>query len=119
MSTHNIGFYEDLTKIIFELSSNTHLISSADKQKQYQILEFMQTVGASSENLFPFCFFWFLLRLNVQVNNFSVMSGWSHRFLGITSTFWEVNVSCSRIQHGDLSEDRTPDLSLRCPMLYH
>ena len=30
MSTHNIGFYEDLTKIIFELSSNTHLISSAN-----------------------------------------------------------------------------------------
>ena len=30
MSTHDIGFYEDLTKIIFELSSNTHLISSAD-----------------------------------------------------------------------------------------
>ena len=30
MSTHNMGFYEDLTKIIFELSSNTHLISSAD-----------------------------------------------------------------------------------------
>ena len=29
MSTHNIGFYEDLTKIIFELPSNTHLISSA------------------------------------------------------------------------------------------
>ena len=31
MSTHNICFYEDLTKIIFELSSNTHLFSSADK----------------------------------------------------------------------------------------
>ena len=30
MSTHNICFYEDLTKIIFELSSNTHLISSAE-----------------------------------------------------------------------------------------
>ena len=29
MSTHNKGFYEDLTKIIIELSSNTHLISSA------------------------------------------------------------------------------------------
>ena len=29
MSTHNIGSYEDMTKIIFELSSNTHLISSA------------------------------------------------------------------------------------------
>ena len=30
MSTHNIGFYEDLTKIIFQLSSNTHLISSSE-----------------------------------------------------------------------------------------
>ena len=30
MSTHNIGFYEDLTKNIFELSSNRHLISVAD-----------------------------------------------------------------------------------------
>ena len=29
MSIHNMGFYEDLTKIIFGLSSNTHLISSA------------------------------------------------------------------------------------------
>ena len=29
MSTHNIGFYEDLTKIIFQLSSNMHLISSS------------------------------------------------------------------------------------------
>ena len=27
MSTHNIGFYDDLTEIIFQLSSNTHLIS--------------------------------------------------------------------------------------------
>ena len=32
MSTHNIGFYEDLTKIIFELSSNTHFNSSAVKK---------------------------------------------------------------------------------------
>ena len=29
MSTHNIDFYEDLTKTIFELSSNINLISSA------------------------------------------------------------------------------------------
>ena len=29
MSTLNIGFYEDLRKIIFQLSSNTHLISSS------------------------------------------------------------------------------------------
>ena len=30
MSTHKIAFYEDLTKIIFQLSSNTHLISSSE-----------------------------------------------------------------------------------------
>ena len=34
-----------------------------------------------------------LLRLNVTVNNFSVMSGRSNRFLGITCTFRGVNVS--------------------------
>ena len=28
----------------------------------------------------------FVLRLNVPVNNFSVMSGWSQLFLGLTST---------------------------------
>ena len=43
MSTHNIGFYENLTKIIFELSSNiilyhqissnSHLISSAQSDQ--------------------------------------------------------------------------------------
>ena len=32
MSTHNRGFYEDLTKILFELSSNTHLNSSTGEQ---------------------------------------------------------------------------------------
>ena len=61
----------------------------------------------------------FGLRLYVLVNNFSVMSGRSHRFLGITSIFWEVNVSCLRIQHSDQSEDRTPNLSLQSPTLYH
>ena len=29
MSTHNIGFYEEISKIITYLSSNTHIISSA------------------------------------------------------------------------------------------
>ena len=33
----------------------------------------------------------FVLRFNVPVNNFSVMSGQSHRFLGITSTFGELS----------------------------
>ena len=40
------------------------------------------------------------LILNVPVHNFSVMLGRSHRFLRITSTFWGVNVPCSRTQHG-------------------
>ena len=39
MSTHNIGFYEDLTKIIFELSSNTHLISSAATHNTNQAVQ--------------------------------------------------------------------------------
>ena len=34
-SPHNISFYEDLTKIIFEISSNTHLISSAALMRLY------------------------------------------------------------------------------------
>ena len=33
-------------------------------------------------------FFMVCLMLNVPVNNFSVMLGLSHSFLGITSTFW-------------------------------
>ena len=49
-----------------------------------------------------------LLRLkNIPVNNFSVMSGRSHRFLGITRTIRGVNVSCSRTQHGE-GRYRTP-----------
>ena len=34
----------------------------------------------------------YVLMLNIPVNNFSVMLGWSHRFLGITSNFQGVNV---------------------------
>ena len=68
--------------------------------------------------LFFWCFFG--LMLNVPINNFSVMLGRSHRFLGITSTpggGGVVNMSCSRKQHGDPSGAQTPDLwiqSLRC-----
>ena len=29
MSTHTIGFYEEITKIIFQLSSNTHFICTS------------------------------------------------------------------------------------------
>ena len=52
MSTHNIGFYEDLTKIIFELSSNTHLIFSAG-MLQSVFLETLKT-GFLMTQLNPF-----------------------------------------------------------------
>ena len=48
MSTHNIGFYEDLTKNIFELSSNTHLISSAALRLKASLLQRHQVVPPSS-----------------------------------------------------------------------
>ena len=42
MSTHNIGFYEDLTKIYLnfhQISSNTHLISSAGRSKNVKMFD--------------------------------------------------------------------------------
>ena len=60
----------------------------------------------------------FVLRLNVLVNNCSVMSGRSHRFLGNLPVLSGSKVSCSRTQHGG-GRFRTPDLSLRSPTLYH
>ena len=38
---------------------------------------------------------------------------------GYYQYFCGVNVSCSRIQNCDPTEDRTPDLSLWSPTLYH
>ena len=69
-----------------------------------------------------FVFFFLLNHLsfflfNVLVNNFSLMLGWSHRFLGIYQYFGEL-VSCSRILHGDRGV-RTRDLSPSSPTLYH
>ena len=37
MSTHNIGFCADLTKIIFQLSSNMHLIPSSVVSKGFHL----------------------------------------------------------------------------------
>ena len=58
-----------------------------------------------------------LLRLNVPVNNFSVMSGRSHLFLGITSTF--LGGKCVFAQGHSTAEVGIdpPDLSLRGPNL--
>ena len=36
MSTHNIGFYEEMAKVIFELSSNTHFICSSGLEQWVQ-----------------------------------------------------------------------------------
>ena len=30
MSTHNLGFHEEISKIIFQLSSNVHLVCSSE-----------------------------------------------------------------------------------------
>ena len=55
MSTHNIGFYEDLTKIIFELSSNTHLISSAEFIiLLYELKLFLIKTSEASQNFFVY-----------------------------------------------------------------
>ena len=43
----------------------------------------------------------FSITFNVTVNNFSVMLGRSHRFLGIYQYFGELKVSCSRTLHSD------------------
>ena len=41
MSTNNVGFYEDLTKIIIQLSSNMHLISSSVIPSESHLLEYI------------------------------------------------------------------------------
>ena len=72
------------------------------------LLSWSRDSDAANKLSLPYPWWLQIGQADVPVNNFSVMSGRSHRFLGIASAFWEVNVSCSRIQHGDLSEDRTP-----------
>ena len=56
----------------------------------YHLLKIAKRIEVGSihacDNHSNICF-WFGLMLNVPVNNFSVMLGRSHRFLGITSTF--------------------------------
>ena len=45
------------------------------------------------------------------------MSGRSHRFLGVTSTFWGVNMPCSRTEHGVGLEPPTSGSGVRG--IYH
>ena len=64
MSTHNIGFYEDLTKIIFQLSSNTHLISSSSLCVIIKV------------NVWLIAFVCLNTMFKAPVNNIIVMSRW-------------------------------------------
>ena len=69
MSTHNIGFYEEISKIItviikYNVSSNTHLISSAARPRKEGILCYLK-------DCFPF-----LLKMYV-VGPQHIM--WEHR----------------------------------------
>ena len=59
-------------------------------KKSHIFVKFICIISTMYANTSPstFCIALpFVLRLNVPVNNFSIMSGRSHRFLGITSTF--------------------------------
>ena len=58
-----------------------------------------------------FCLFG--LRLYVPVSNFSVISGRSHRLLGITSTFWEVLTRINNLITLHVYKERTDALDLR------
>ena len=58
-------------------------------------------IAFKGTSFFIFYFVWFGFLLNVLVNNFSVMLGQSHGFLGIYQYFGELKVSCSRTLHGD------------------
>ena len=57
-------------------SSRIHRISLRLLNKLFQSNVFADNTNKAG------VVFWFVLRLNVTVNNFSVMSGRSHRFLG-------------------------------------
>ena len=75
------------------------------QSEEYSVIE---------EYLFFFvCLYW---GLTSQSTNFQ--SCRSNRFLGNFGVLSECKVSCSRTQHGG-GRFRTPDLSLRSPILYH
>ena len=56
-----------------------------------------------------------VLRLNVPVNNFSVMPGWSHHFLGITSTLGGVKSLAQGHNMADLGLEPVYDVAATDP----
>ena len=111
-----LRLYESLLGLILHIRQlqgcrRTDKLHVFDYDKEITLLFFIFAFTNFRDSEMYFCCCLLGLRRYVPVNNFSVMSGRSHRFLCITSTFWEVNASCSSIQHGDLSADRTPELA--------
>ena len=53
MSTHSIGFYEDLTKNVFQLSSNMNLVSSSVNANLHSLEKsfFLLSTGAVSSSM--------------------------------------------------------------------
>ena len=68
MSTHNICFYEEISKIIFELSSNTHLISSAGDGFCYLSFQYTCIKTRETDSYKPYGFF-----LNLVTNHCYVL----------------------------------------------
>ena len=60
MSTHNIGFYEEISKIILNyhpISSNTHLICSSERRKVYTTLIYLCLSNTSKQMVLSLLFF--------------------------------------------------------------
>ena len=71
MSTHNIGFYEDLTKIIFELSSNIikyapYFFCWGDSSKSLSVKLNVQAVQSID--------WWPMLKRIIHVPDFVILS---------------------------------------------
>ena len=55
MITNNIGFYEDLTKVIFRLLSNMHIISSSESIPWLSIQEDEGQVSTEKNHTGSYC----------------------------------------------------------------
>ena len=119
LSLEQSSNYDKVKELIlkgYELVPEAYRKKFRDCRKEHDQthVEFART----KEQLFDRWFlFLFLLWFNVPVNNFSVMLRRSHLFLGITSTFWGVNVSCSRKQTHRPGRGSNPGLPIRNPTL--
>ena len=103
--TRNYTFEEgSMTDILAELKWETLQKRMEDNRLSLLYKSLKGKARIPTDDLIPkikLCI-WFGYLFNVPVNNFSVILGWSHRFLGIYQYFGNLNVSCSRTLHGTL-----------------